>query len=285
MVIFNYNDTFVSEPIEDIPLTPFEYESLCRGFEPDWEARYSIVYVDGWHYVYRSGFWLKKLKYELGNDGFYHITEHYSTQKELGNNVFSDHVLYEGYFEPKLRTALFRSRHKLPPIHYQPKQIGDEKNRFALFQEGTRTLYVIGLNPSTADESKGDPTMKKVLGFARCNGFDGFGMFNLCPIRATLPDQLPHEMDRSLYESNLNEVVSHISASYPEILVAFGDNAMKRDYMLRFFRDLTCALKDKPCKYYQIGTLTKKGMPRHPLYESYSFFNDFQLDGFLRKHC
>lgn len=36
------------------------------------------------------------------------------------------------------------------------------------------------------------------------------------------------------------------------------------------------------CKYYQIGGLTIKGFPRHPLYARYGAFNAFQLDDFVK---
>ena len=70
-------------------------------------------------------------------------------------------------------------------MQYNPTQIGDDKNRFALIQKGKRTLFVIGLNPSSADSSTPDPTMQSVLRIASYNGFDGYIMLNLYPLRAT----------------------------------------------------------------------------------------------------
>ena len=168
------------------------------------------------------------------------------------------------------------------PIIYHPEQIGDETDRFALIQKGNRTLYVIGLNPSTANESKADATMKKVLGFASYNGYDGFVMLNLCPIRATNPNDLPLERNERLHARNLLQSLSlMVSDPQPDILFAFGNNALKRDYLLQSFIDIVEILK-KSCKYYQIGELTKKGFPRHPLYEPYSIFKEFQLDEFVK---
>ena len=37
--------------------------------------------------------------------------------------------------------------------------------RFALLKSGKRMLYVFGVNPSTATESRSDSTMRKVIGF------------------------------------------------------------------------------------------------------------------------
>lgn len=51
--------------------------------------------------------------------------------------------------------------------------------RYLLKKEGKRILYVIGINPSTANETKPDRTLGRVMGFAEENGFDGFAMVNL----------------------------------------------------------------------------------------------------------
>lgn len=171
-------------------------------------------------------------------------------------------------------------------IQYQPLQIGDDRIRYALIQDGERNLNIIGLNPSIANESKSDPTMKKVLGFAHYNGFTGYRMFNLCPIRATNPDDLPLDLNCDIYERNLKEILSSICPSnkHVEILFAFGNNITKRQYMLDCFEDIINTIKDTPCKCYQIRTLTKKGFPRHPLYEPYSIFNSFKLNEFLNSY-
>ncbi len=59
--------------------------------------------------------------------------------------------------------------------------------RYLLKKEGKRILYVIGINPSTANQEKPDRTIRRVMGFAEDNGFDGFAMINLYPQRSTLP--------------------------------------------------------------------------------------------------
>ena len=38
---------------------------------------------------------------------------------------------------------------------------------------GERTVLFVGLNPSTADATKDDPTIRRCVGFARAWGFDG----------------------------------------------------------------------------------------------------------------
>lgn len=75
--------------------------------------------------------------------------------------------------------------------------------RFVLLKSGERMLYVFGVNPSTATESRPDPTMRKIIGFAIRNGFEGFAMMNLYPLRSTNPYDLPKEIDEELHQRNL----------------------------------------------------------------------------------
>ena len=48
----------------------------------------------------------------------------------------------------------------------------------------------VGLNPSTADESNDDPTIRRCIGFAKDWGFGGILMLNLFAFRATKPEDM-----------------------------------------------------------------------------------------------
>lgn len=48
----------------------------------------------------------------------------------------------------------------------------------------------IGLNPSTADETNDDPTIRRCVGFGKRWGFGGIRMTNLFAFRATLPKDM-----------------------------------------------------------------------------------------------
>jgi hypothetical protein len=52
---------------------------------------------------------------------------------------------------------------------------------------GEGTVTFIGLNPSTADETQDDPTIRRCVGFARRWGFARLKMLNLYAFRATDP--------------------------------------------------------------------------------------------------
>lgn len=89
------------EDIPDIPLTEEQMIPLIKGYDPDWDSRYAPFFLGGWFYITRSGHWLKKFKYTKGKDGYYHVTEHYTTEHDKGQNLLMQ-ILYEGYFQPRI---------------------------------------------------------------------------------------------------------------------------------------------------------------------------------------
>ena len=115
----------------------------------------------------------------------------------------------------------------------------------------------IGLNPSTADETIDDPTVRRCMGYARDWGFDGFCMTNLFAFRATLPsnmkaaeDPIGPDNDRSLL---------YAAKSAGVIVAVWGTHGvyMNRDEEVKKMIPNLSYLK-----------LTKKGFPGHPLYLS-----------------
>ena len=89
------------EKIPDLPFSDEEYKTFLKGYTPDWDCRYAPFQFVDWLYITRSGFWVKKFKYEKQNDGFYHVTQHFTTEKERGRNLLME-ILCEGYFRPSL---------------------------------------------------------------------------------------------------------------------------------------------------------------------------------------
>ena len=170
--------------------------------------------------------------------------------------------------------ASMEKRDDLPPGWLY---IGDDKERYLLGQPGRVNILVFGVNPSTASpgEKNLDPTIRKVRKMIREDGFDGWIMANLYPLRATDPKQLPAKADKKLLERNL-KVIGALENSYyiHKVWAAWGDTIDKRFYLGDTLYDIQKETKN--VEWYYRGTLTRSGNPRHPLYmksgEEYEWF-------------
>ena len=88
--------------------------SFVKGYTPDFDCRYAPYMLGGWFYITRSGYWLKKIKYTRQPDGYYHVTEHYTTEKEKGWNLLME-IIEHGYFEPGIFDDRLRELFKVMP--------------------------------------------------------------------------------------------------------------------------------------------------------------------------
>jgi len=113
----------------------------------------------------------------------------------------------------------------------------------------------IGLNPSTADEKKDDPTIRRCIGYARDWGYAGLCMMNLFAFRSTLVKKMKAADDPVGPENDHTLIVM---AKAAEIIIAcWGIHGayMGRGEQVR---------KLIPQLHYL--QLTKEGFPGHPLY-------------------
>lgn len=142
--------------------------------------------------------------------------------------------------------------------------------RYSLIKEGEKMLIVVGFNPSTADDKRIDPTMRFVLGIAKFNGYNGFAMINLYPLRSTNPDNLPIEVDDDIVKENFSQINSLLER-YPfaDVLLAYGNLVEKRSYTKTIANRLLELLHNKSREIYCLGKL-KSGNPKHPLRTPYS---------------
>ena len=102
--------------------------------------------------------------------------------------------------------------------------VGDESCRYVLANGGHKPLVVIGVNPSTANESKSDATMRKVMGFAERNGYDGFVMLNLYPQRSTDFLGVHRERNEDLHQKNLEAIRCFFETyNHLDVLAAWGE--------------------------------------------------------------
>ncbi|NMC06088.1 MAG: DUF1643 domain-containing protein [Candidatus Lokiarchaeota archaeon] len=123
-----------------------------------------------------------------------------------------------------------------------------------LKQCGGRCVF-IGLNPSTADELKNDPTVARCINYARAWGYGEFVMLNAFALRSTDPAAL-----RSCDDPVGAENDAYIKAEVGKasiVVAAWGTHARllgRHEALLAMLPALHC-----------LGT-TKEGYPKHPLY-------------------
>lgn len=162
---------------------------------------------------------------------------------------------------------------------------GDETiKRFLLGVKGNKPLYVIGVNPSTADDRKPDRTISKVRGFESRYGYNGFVMLNLYAQRTPYPHTLHNELDLNLHEENMKHILSKIKSEQEvSILAAWGEPILVRSYLKEHLHDLVIKTDGFNIKWLKIGELTKSGHPRHPSRAPYAFgLTDFDIKSYLK---
>ena len=130
-------------------------------------------------------------------------------------------------------------------------------------QSVSRLIAYVMLNPSTADETVDDPTIRKCIGFAKQLEFDGLWVFNLFAYRCTSPSALPKDAGTAIGPDN-DRWLRSIDTRFGMVVAAWGAKGGRwnRDRsaleMLRQSHDVYCLRK------------TKEGHPEHPLYIPYT---------------
>ncbi len=159
-------------------------------------------------------------------------------------------------------TRLPNARHR--PTLDDKSLVGDatfsscRRYRYSLerrWDKGLPTVMFIGLNPSTADETVDDPTIRRCIGFAINWGYGSLIMTNLFGLRSTDPRGLLNVKDPI---GRCNDMWLDRAYSTSDLVVAAWG---AKGHL--FERDLQVSkrLEDLHC----LGT-TKGGHPKHPLY-------------------
>lgn len=144
----------------------------------------------------------------------------------------------------------------------------DGRFRYALTREWTpepsTKLAVIGLNPSTADAEKDDPTIRRCVAFAKREGFGGLVMLNLFAYRATDPRELTRALVRGEnIVGTMNDGLLRVYANAGRlVLAAWGANGG----LCGRNREVTRLLLDAGAAVRCLGVTNATRDPRHPLY-------------------
>lgn len=121
------------------------------------------------------------------------------------------------------------------------------------------TALFVMLNPSTADASQDDPTIRRCRRFGRDWGCAGIAVANLYAYRATNPRELNH-CPVDPVGSNNDLWLRRLALEYGDVVCAWGANAGpdRVKQVVRIFQN-------SGAQMWCLGT-TKSGAPRHPLY-------------------
>ena len=147
---------------------------------------------------------------------------------------------------------------------------------------GSKRLVVIGLNPSTADESQDDPTIRKCIGFAKRWGFSSYSMLNLFGWRSTDPAGLL-TVANPIGEDN-RATFERVIAEGSRVVLAWGRHEPKVRALVQTLvgGQLASAppgIVHSPLPWgltvpdgVTVGTLGRNadGSPRHPLMLAYT---------------
>lgn len=118
-------------------------------------------------------------------------------------------------------------------------------------------IMFVGLNPSTATEMQNDPTVTRMISFAKNWGFGGIIVGNAFSFRATFPEDLRKHSEPIGKDNDrlLKEKVREVE----KVVACWGNHGN--------FLGRSVNLKKLFSKAECFG-LTKSGEPKHPLYLS-----------------
>jgi hypothetical protein len=120
------------------------------------------------------------------------------------------------------------------------------------------TALFVMLNPSTADATQDDPTIRRCRGFARTWGCNGLTVVNLYALRSTDPAALWRAADPVGPENDYH--LRRIAREYGDVVCAWGAGA-RPDRVAAFLK----LMEGAGARLWSLG-VTKDGSPRHPLY-------------------
>lgn len=128
-----------------------------------------------------------------------------------------------------------------------------------VWETGKPACLFIGLNPSTADASQDDPTIRRCVRFAADWGYGTLHMGNLFAFRATDPKEL-QKADEPIGVHN-NMWLDTLANQAGIIIAAWGNNGAMNGRAW----DVRECLQNKGHRLHHLG-LTSYSQPKHPLY-------------------
>jgi len=134
----------------------------------------------------------------------------------------------------------------------------DRKYRYVLsriWDKSKPIVMIIGLNPSTADETEDDRTIRRCIKFADSWGYGGVYMLNLFAFRATKPTDMFVVVNPigSQNDDYLNDYANRVD----KVICAWGNDGN--------YKNRSSDIKKQLDNLFYLK-LNKTGEPAHPLY-------------------
>jgi hypothetical protein len=124
-------------------------------------------------------------------------------------------------------------------------------------------LMFVMMNPSTADASKDDPTIRRCVGLAKELGYGSILVGNLFAWRSTDPKAVPHSMAEAVGPEN-DAWLELLALQAKDVVAAWG--ALVGTRGIRHTRIEQVESLIRPRHPVHAFELTNGGHPRHPLY-------------------
>jgi hypothetical protein len=143
---------------------------------------------------------------------------------------------------------------------------GCKKYRYSLWRRfqydvrPERMVAFIGLNPSTADATKNDPTVTRCINYSKAWGYGGYVMLNLFAYRATDPREMKSQVDPVGIEND--ECISEVCRSVDKVILAWGNHGKHKDRELQVVSWFKRSCQEKAFCL----SINSNGSPSHPLY-------------------
>lgn len=142
---------------------------------------------------------------------------------------------------------------------------GDRRYRYKLWRRwpwsgpNPKMALFVGLNPSTADENKSDPTVARVIKFAKRWGCGGVYMMNLFAFVTPYPKELVQDDDWEMNLDFLYRCYQDVREQGGPVILAWGafkeaKTSRRGDAIADLFVGAGCLGKNAD------------GSPKHPLY-------------------
>ena len=132
------------------------------------------------------------------------------------------------------------------------------KYRYVLWRTWDKSkpkVMFLGLNPSTADEVKNDPTVSRCINYSKSWDFGGMFMMNIFSYRTTYPSELKKEKNPIGHKNDY--WISKIYKNSELCIGAWGNDG----FFLKRSNDICSLIPELFCL-----KINKCGEPAHPLY-------------------